>query len=113
MNSTPNTATASPDAVLAARANERLTHAYEQIALADEQLARVTEKLSNMERDSQRRPAAVSPPRSSRDRPALRGLVGLVLAGCMRDDAQIVHWDAIKVYGKQPGAVIKLRAMED
>jgi len=83
MNSTLNTATASPDAVLAARADERLTHAYEQIALADEQLARVTEKLSNMERDSQRRPVAVSLPQSSRDRPALRGLVGLVLAGCI------------------------------
>ena len=83
MNSTLNTATGSPDAVLTARADERLTHAYEQIALADEQLARVTEKLSNMERDSQRRPAAVSIPRSSRDRPALRGLVGLVLAGCI------------------------------
>jgi hypothetical protein len=81
MNSTLDTATASPDAVLAARADERLTHAYEQIALADEQLARVTEKLSNMERDSQRRPAAVSVPRSSRDRPALRGLLALILAG--------------------------------
>lgn len=83
MNSTLNTAAASPDAVLAARADERLTHAYEQIALADEQLARVTEKLSNMERESQRRPAAVSPLQPSRDRPALRGLVGLVLAGCI------------------------------
>jgi hypothetical protein len=83
MNSTLNTATGSPEAVLAARADERLTHAYEQIALADEQLARVTEKLSNMERGSQRRPAAVSPPQPSRDRPALRGLVGLLLAGCI------------------------------
>ena len=85
MNSTLNTATGSPDAELAARADERLTHAYEQIALADEQLARVTEKLSNMERDSQRdsrrRAAAVSPPRSSRERPALRGLLALILAG--------------------------------
>jgi hypothetical protein len=81
MNSTLNTATGSPDAVLAARADERLTHAYEQIALADDQLARVTEKLSNMERDSQRRPAAVSPSRSSRGRPALRGLLALILAG--------------------------------
>jgi hypothetical protein len=83
MNSTPNTATGSPDAVLAARADERLIHAYEQIALADEQLARVTEKLSNMERDSQRHPAALSPPPSSRDRPALRGLLALFLAGCI------------------------------
>jgi|SRR5579871_4169963 len=83
MYSTQNTATGSPDAVLAARADERLTHAYEQIALADEQLVRVTEKLSNMERDSQRRPAAVSLPRSSRDRPALRGLLALFLAGCI------------------------------
>ena len=81
MNSTLNTAAGSPDAELTARADQRLTHAYEQIALADEQLARVTEKLSKMERDSQRRPAAAPPLRSSRDRPALRGLLGLILAG--------------------------------
>jgi hypothetical protein len=81
MNSTLNTVTGNPEAAPAARVDEGLTHAREQIAVADEQLARVTEKLSTMERDFQRRPAAVSPPRPSRERPALRGLLALILAG--------------------------------
>lgn len=37
----------------------------------------------------------------------------LVIAGCLRDDAQIVHWDAVKQYGLQAGVVIKIRTMED
>lgn len=36
----------------------------------------------------------------------------LTLAGCIRDDAQIAHWDAIKVYGDRPGALITVKAME-
>ena len=76
MNSTIN-----PDAVLAARADERLAHAYEQIARADDELARVTEKLSRLQHDAARRPAVVAGPRPSRGRSALRGFVGLVLAG--------------------------------
>lgn len=83
MNSTLNPTGGGPDAVLAARADERLSHAYEQIARADEQLARVTEHLSKMEHDAVRYPAAVGGPRPSRDRPVLRGLLGLVLAGCI------------------------------
>jgi hypothetical protein len=83
MNSTLSPTAGGPDSILAARADERLTHAYEQIAQADEQLARVTEHLSKMEHDAMRHPAAVGGARTSRDRPALRGLVGLILAGCI------------------------------
>ena len=81
MSSTPDLSTISPDAALAARADERLAHAYEQIARADEQLARVTEQLSRLEHDDgARRPSAVPTWRPSRGRPALRGLIGFVLA---------------------------------
>lgn len=83
MNSTLNPAAGGPDAVLAARADERLVHAYEQIARADEQLARMTEHLSKMEHDAVRHPGAVGGARRSRDRSALRGLVGVVLAACI------------------------------
>ena len=83
MNSTPNPTTGSPDAVLAARADERLAHAYEQIARADEQLARVTEQLSKMEHEAAHRPSVVYCPPPSHDRPAIRGLLGLVLAACI------------------------------
>jgi hypothetical protein len=69
---------------LVARADERLVHAYEQIARADEQLARVNEQISRMEDDAARRPSdpkrAVKELRQpSRGRPALRGLIGLLL----------------------------------
>jgi hypothetical protein len=82
MNSTTTLDTANPNSVLAARADERLAHAYEQIASADEQLARVTEKLARLEQDAARYPSAVVPGRT-RGRPVLRGLVGLVLAACI------------------------------
>jgi hypothetical protein len=82
MNSTPNPTTGNPDAVLAARADERLAHAYEQIAHADEQLVRLTEQLSKMEQDAPHHPS-VSGLRPSRGRPALRGFVGLILAACI------------------------------
>jgi hypothetical protein len=78
MNSSLN-----PDAVLAARADERLAHAYQQIVRADDQLARVTEKLSKMEHDAAPPAAEVGGLRPSRERPAMRGLAGLVLAGCI------------------------------
>jgi hypothetical protein len=83
MNSTPNPTTGSPDAVLTARADERLAHAYEQIAHADEQLVRLTEQLSRMEHDARRPPSTVAGLRPSRGRPALRGFVGFVLAACI------------------------------
>ena len=70
---------------LVARADERLAHAYEQIARADEQLARLNEQVFKLDRDAARRSSgakrAVKPlHRPSRGRPALRGLIGLLLA---------------------------------
>ena len=46
MNSTTAPKAAEPDDALAARADERLVHAYAEIARADEQLARLNEQLS-------------------------------------------------------------------
>jgi len=80
MNSTPNPNASGPDAVLVARADERLVHAYEQIARADEQLARVTEQLSKLEQDAAREPPDGSGRRLSRGWPLLRGFIGLSLA---------------------------------
>ena len=67
------------DIELVARADERLAHAYEQIARADEQLARVNEQISKMEQDAAPKKSANGYRRPSRGRPALRGLVGLLL----------------------------------
>jgi hypothetical protein len=69
---------------LVARADERLAHAYEQIARADEELARLNEQVFKLDRDAARRSsdarkAAKQPHRPSRGRPALRGLIGLLL----------------------------------
>ncbi|WP_244549060.1 hypothetical protein [Bradyrhizobium canariense] len=68
---------------MVALADERLAHAYGQIARADEQLARVNEQLSKLEHDAPRHPWAVPGRRTSRVRPALRGLIGLLLAACI------------------------------
>jgi len=80
MNSTviPNSTEAND--VLAARADERLAHAYEQIARADEQLARLTEQLTKMEQEGARQPAVVRLRRPSRGRAVLRGFIGLLAA---------------------------------
>jgi hypothetical protein len=67
------------DIELVARADERLAHAYQQIVSADEQLARVNEQISRMEDDAARKKAANELRRPSRDRPALRGFIGLLL----------------------------------
>src|SRR6516225_10386036 len=77
MNSTPDLKANAADDALAARADERLAHAYKQIADADDQLARLTEQLSRMEHDDI--------PRSepSRGGSALRGLIGLLFAACI------------------------------
>jgi hypothetical protein len=83
MNSVPNPHTGNPDDVLAARADERLAHAYEQIARADEQLARVTAQLSRLENDGARDSSVIPSLRPSRGRPVLRGLIGFVLAACI------------------------------
>jgi uncharacterized iron-regulated membrane protein len=63
--------------VLAARADKELAHAYEQITRADEQIAHAEQQLSKLERD------AGAGKRSWFDRPAVRGLTGLLLAGCI------------------------------
>src|SRR3954464_6443149 len=59
---------------LVARADERLAHAYEQIVRADEELARFNEQISRMEKKPANRLR-----QPSRGRPALRGLLGLLL----------------------------------
>jgi hypothetical protein len=63
--------------VLVARADKELAHAYEQITRADEQIAHAEKQLSKLERD------AVPGNRPLFDRPAVRGLTGLLLAGCI------------------------------
>jgi uncharacterized membrane protein YccC len=83
MNSTPTPKAIGPDDALVARADERLAHAYEQIMRADEQLARLTEQLEKMERDAARPPSARPGPQPPPGRPALRTLVGLLLAACI------------------------------
>jgi hypothetical protein len=59
---------------LGARADERLAHAYEQIVRADEELARFNEQISRLEKKPANRFR-----QPSRGRPALRGLIGLLL----------------------------------
>jgi hypothetical protein len=71
------------DVELVARADERLAHAYQQILSADEQLARVNEQISRMEDDAARKKAMNKLRRPSRDRPALRGFMGLLLTACI------------------------------
>ena len=63
--------------VLAERADKELAQAYEQITRADEQIAHAEKQLSKLERD------AAAGNRSLFDRPAVRGLTGLLLAGCI------------------------------
>src|SRR5690349_18629502 len=71
------------DDVLALRADERLAHAYDQIARADEQLARLTEQMTRMEHEARQATVAPARRRPSRDRPALRGFIGLLAAACI------------------------------
>ena len=83
MNATTAPKAVEPDDVLAARADERLVHAYDQIARADEQLARLNEQLAKLEQEAKHQPSAVVGHRPSRSGRALRGLVGLLLAVCV------------------------------
>jgi hypothetical protein len=83
--------TISPDAVLSARADERLAHAYEQIARADDELTRVTEKLSRMEHDAARRPAVAYSPQPVRGGSGSRGLIAFLLAACIGGAAFASH----------------------
>src|SRR2546421_4747052 len=66
------------DNELVARADEQLAHAYEQIASADEQLARLHNTVLRFEQEDARHELS-----SARERPALRGMIGLLLAGCI------------------------------
>jgi predicted nucleic acid-binding Zn-ribbon protein len=71
-DSNVNPALSTQEKELVARADERLVHAYEQIARADEELARFNEQISRLEKVKKIR-------QPSRGRPALRGLIGLLL----------------------------------
>jgi hypothetical protein len=62
------------DTELVARADERLAHAYEQIVRADEELARFNEQISKLAKKPANRLR-----QPSRGKPALRGLIGLLL----------------------------------
>lgn len=81
MNSTPTAI--EPDETLAARADARLAHAYEQLARADEQIARVTERLSKLDHDDPQDASAVQGRRRFRGSTAVRGVSGLVLGACI------------------------------
>src|SRR6476619_2265809 len=92
MNSIPTSNANDPDAPVP-RADERLAHAYGQITRAGEELARVSEQVAKMEHDAERQPSAGPPsagppsaeprPQPPPGRPALRALVGLVVAACI------------------------------
>jgi hypothetical protein len=66
-----------PRHVLAGRADKEIAHAYEQITRAGEELARAEKQLSKLEQD------AVPGKLRLFDRPAVRGLTGLLLAACI------------------------------
>jgi uncharacterized membrane protein YccC len=88
MNSIPTSKANEPPDAPVAHADERLAHAYGQITRAGEELARVSEQVAKMEHDAARPPPAGPPsagprPQSPPGRPALRVLVGLVLAACI------------------------------
>ena len=104
MNSTPNAKPTESDNILIVSADEGLTQAHEQIAHAneevtqsasnqkatesangliergDQRLARETEQISNPEPDAVQDPSPVPGRPLSAGRPALRGLIGLLLA---------------------------------
>ena len=82
MNSTPK-ATEPDDVSVPPPGDERLARAYEQVLRADKQLAPLDEQLSNLEHDAALHPSAVPGRPPARRRPALRGLIGLLLAACI------------------------------
>jgi len=77
MDTTPDPKQTDRRHVLLARADEELAHAHEQITRANEEIARAEEQLSRLEH------RAVPGNRSLFDRPAVRGLTGLLLAACI------------------------------
>ena len=64
-----------PRHVLVARADEELAHAHEQITRAAEEIARAEQQLSKLD--------AAAGNQGLFDRPAVRGLTGLLLAACI------------------------------
>jgi hypothetical protein len=88
MNSIPTSKANQPPDAPVPHADERLAQAYGQITRAGEELARVSEQVAKMEHDAER-PRSAGPPsagyraQSPHGRPALRVLVGLVLAACI------------------------------
>ena len=72
-----------PRHVLVARADEGLAHAHEQITRAAEEIARAEQQLSKLD--------AASRKQGLFDRPAVRGLTGLLLAACIDVDAIASH----------------------
>ena len=98
VNSTPAKKAIESHDALISRADEQLAHAHEQIVRADEQLARMSEQVAKMERDAARPPSAEPPPpaagpgpQSPPGRPALRALVGLLLAACIIVPAMVLQ----------------------
>src|SRR3981081_1589110 len=77
MDTTLNPKQTDPRHVLLARADEELAHAHEQVARANEESARAEKQLSKLEHD------AVPGNRPLFDRPAVRGLTGLLLTACI------------------------------
>jgi hypothetical protein len=77
MDAALNPNQADPRHELVARADEELAHAHEQIARAGEDIARAEKQLSKLERD------AAGQRKHAFDRPAVRGLTGVLLAACI------------------------------
>jgi hypothetical protein len=78
MDTTQDLKQTNPRHVLTARADEELAHAYDQITRAGEEIARAEQQLSKLEH-AQRR--AVPGKRPSPGGPAVRGFIGVMLAG--------------------------------
>jgi hypothetical protein len=79
MDTTLNPKQTDPRHVLVERADEELAHAHEQITRAGEEIARAEEQLSKLEHKAARHPGN----RPLFDRPAVRGLTGVLLAACI------------------------------
>jgi hypothetical protein len=86
MDTTLNPNQTAPRHVLLTRADDEFVHAYEEIKRADAELTRAHEQLSKLERD------AVPGNRSLFDRPAVRGLTGLLLVVCV--GAAAIGWQS-------------------
>jgi hypothetical protein len=96
MDTTLNPKQADPRHALAARADEELAHAYDQITRAGEEIARAEEQLSKLEHAARR---AVPVKRRSPGGRTVRGFIGLMLAACIGVAAfvwQSPHGDAAR-----------------